>query len=79
MRKGLVTDAGTMATAAKVYDLLRSCEKILAEHAKRASQGLYGQGIWGAALEHDLVSARARLLSARDLVSGVTDLSKEQN
>lgn len=70
MRKGLVKDTESMAIAAKIFEILSSCEKILSEHRKRASQDMYGHGIWAAALEHDLSAVRARLGRVRDLISG---------
>ena len=79
MGKGLVKDAESMATAAKIYDILSGCEKVLAEHSKRASQDIYGHGIWAAALEHDLVSVRARLQRVHALISGsCPNLPKQQ-
>lgn len=78
MGKGLVKDAESMAIAAKIYDILSSCEKILSEHSKRASQDIYGRGIWAAALEHDLLSARGRLQRVRVLISGSSPNLPEQ-
>ena len=78
MGKGLVKDAESMAIAAKIYDILSSCEKILSEHSKRASQDIYGHGIWAAALEHDLLSARVRLQRVRVLISGSSPNLPEQ-
>lgn len=73
MGKNLVRDAATAATVAKVNELLRECETILAEHTHRSEVGVYGKGIWPPALTHDLLSVRARLQRVAALMGGAPE------
>lgn len=70
MRKCLVRDAATAATAARIYDILRECDVILSEHGMRAEQGHYGDNYWVVALIHDIVAVRGRLNRIRQLITG---------
>ncbi len=78
MRKCLVRDAATAATAARIFEILRGCENILGEHRSRAEQGLYGEGLLATALRHDLWAAQQRIDMVRLLITGDPENSSAQ-
>ena len=78
MRKCLVRDAATAATAARIFEILRGCEYIISEHRSRAEQGLYGEGLLVAALRHDLWAAQQRIDMVRLLITGEPENSSAQ-
>ena len=78
MEKGLVRDAATAATAARIFEILQGCDELLSEHRSRAEQGLYGDGVWGESLQHDLWAAQTRIDMVRSLITGGPAMSAAQ-
>lgn len=69
----LVRDAKSAAEAARIAEILRSSLAIIDEHGERCRKGNYGHGVWAQALEHDLVSLKARIERVRSIVWGADE------